>query len=305
MKKLLLIYNPASGKGTVRSRLSQVVEEFAARDWQVTVWPTRGKGDATRVAQELGSGFDRVVCAGGDGTLSETVAGLAELAAPPELGYIPTGSTNDCAYNLHIPSTITKAAALAAGDGEVSSLDVGRLNDRPFVYVAAFGAFTTVAYDTPQQLKNSFGHMAYIAAGIGELANLTPYRLRVEWGENLVEEDFLYGMVCNTYSVAGVRNVAGPRVALDDGRFEVLLVRKSVKLADFAAALHALMRGKSIDTPAVLTFETDRVTFTSQEGIPWTIDGENGGVHTQCQVTNQARALRVIRGKTKQAEKQG
>lgn len=299
MKKLLFIYNPASGKGTIRGRLGRIVEDFSARGWQVTVWPTQSKGDATRVARELGAQFDRVVCAGGDGTLSETVAGLVELDSPPELGYIPSGSTNDCAYNLDIPVGTAKATALAAGDGEVARLDVGRLNGRPFVYVAAFGAFTAVAYDTPQQLKNSFGHMAYLAAGIGELANLTPYRIRVEWGENMVEDDFLYGMVCNTYSVAGLRNVAGPQVVLDDGRFEVVLVRKSVKLADFAAALHALMWGESIDTPAVLTFETDQVIFTSEQEIPWTVDGENGGAYTCSRVTNQARALQVIRGKKK------
>ena len=297
MKKLLFIYNPASGKGTVRGRLARVVETFAQQGWQVTVHPTRGKGDATRVVQEQGKDYQRVVCAGGDGTLSETVSGLVTLKEPPELGYIPTGSTNDCAYNLRLPVNIAKAAELAAGDGELASLDVGFLNDRPFVYVAAFGAFTTVAYDTPQQMKNAFGHMAYIAAGVGELANLAPYRIRVEWEDRVVEDEFLYGMVCNTYSVAGVRNVAGPRVALDDGLFEVVLVRKDVKLADFGAILHALMRGEIIDTPAVLTFETDRVTFIAQEEIPWTVDGENGGSYTQCQVTNRARALRVVRGK--------
>ena len=296
MKKLLFIYNPASGKGKVRSRLAEVVECFSAEGWQVSVYPTQAKADATRAVRELGADFDRVVCAGGDGTLSETVAGLVYLPRPPVLGYIPNGSTNDCAYNLHLPADPAKAAAIAAGQGEIASLDVGRFNDKPFVYVAAFGAFTTVAYDTPQNLKKTFGHMAYIAAGIGQLTNLTPYRLRVEWDGNTVEDEFLYGMVCNSYSVAGVRAVAGPRVALDDGRFEVLLVRKSMKLTDLAAIIQALMRKQPIETSAVLSFETDRVTFTSRTEIPWTIDGERGGAHRVCQVNNQPCALRVVRG---------
>lgn len=297
MKKLLFIYNPASGKGKVRSRLADVVESFSRHGWQVTVYPTQAKADATRAARELGPAFDRVVCAGGDGTLSETVAGLVTLPQPPELGYIPTGSTNDCAYNLQLPTDPAKAAEIAAGQGEVADLDVGWFNDTSFVYVAAFGAFTTVAYDTPQNLKKTFGHMAYIAAGIGQLTNLTPYPMRVEWDGNVVEDEFLYGMVCNSYSVAGVRAVAGPRVALDDGRFEVLLLRKSVKLADLAAIIQAIMRGQVIESSAVLAFETDRVTFTSRDEIPWTIDGERGGAHTVCQVSNQTRALRVVRGK--------
>lgn len=297
MKKLLFIYNPASGKGKVRSRLADVVESFSRHGWQVTVYPTQAKADATRAARELGPAFDRVVCAGGDGTLSETVAGLVTLPQPPELGYIPTGSTNDCAYNLQLPTDPAKAAEIAAGQGEVADLDVGWFNDTSFVYVAAFGAFTTVAYDTPQNLKKTFGHMAYIAAGIGQLTNLTPYPMRVEWDGNVVEDEFLYGMVCNSYSVAGVRAVAGPRVALDDGRFEVLLLRKSVKLADLAAIIQAIMRGQVIESSAVLAFEADRVTFTSRDEIPWTIDGERGGAHTVCQVSNQTRALRVVRGK--------
>lgn len=296
MKKLLFLYNPASGKGTVRTNLAAVVECFAARDWQVTVCPTRAKGDATDIARRLGGDFDRVVCAGGDGTLSETVAGLVELDCPPELGYVPTGSTNDCAYNLHLPADIRKAAAIAAGDGRTVEVDVGLFNDRPFVYVAAFGAFTNVAYDTPQQLKKTFGHLAYIAAGIGQLTNLTPYPMRVEWEDNVVEEEFLYGMVCNSYSVAGFHPKAGPRVELDDGRFEVVLLRKSVKIGDLAAILQAVLRGQLIQSAAVLCFETDRVTFTSPGSVPWTIDGEKGGSHTQCVVTNRTRALRMIRG---------
>lgn len=296
MKRMLFIYNPASGKGQMRQKLSSVLNRFTQAGWLVTVYPTQGKADAARAARELGGGYDRVVCAGGDGTLSETVAGLMELPNPPVLGFVPSGSTNDCAHNLRLPAGIERSAMMAA-EGFPLPVDVGRLNGKSFVYVAAFGAFTEVAYDTPQELKNTFGHLAYVMAGIGQLPNLTPYRLRVEYEGGVIEDDFLYGMVCNTYSVAGVKAMPKDRVALDDGLFEVLLVRRNVKLTDITNALQALLRNAPVQTAAVVSFETARVTITCDKPIPWTIDGEYGGTYAVTQVENCHRALTMVHGK--------
>ncbi len=296
MKRMLFIYNPASGKGQMRQKLSAVLERFTQAGWLVTAYPTQCKGDATRVARELGGGYDRVVCAGGDGTLSETVAGLMELPDPPVLGFVPSGSTNDCAHNLRLPAGIERTAMTAAA-GFPLPVDVGRLNGSPFVYVAAFGAFTEVAYDTPQELKNTFGHLAYIMAGIGQLPNLTPYHLRVEHEGGVIEDDFLYGMVCNTYSVAGVKALPKDRVVLDDGLFEVLLVRKDVKLTDITNALQALLRNAPVQTAAVVSFETANVTISCDRPIPWTIDGEYGGTYAVGRLENCHRALTVVHGK--------
>ena len=296
MKTLLFIYNPAAGKGRIRQSLAAVLDRFAQEGWLVTVSPTQGRGDARRVARELGPRFDRVVCAGGDGTLSETVAGLVDLPEPPVLGYIPAGSTNDCAHNLRLPSDPEKAAVVVAADGVPRTVDVGRLNGASFMYVAAFGAFTEVAYDTPQELKNTFGHLAYIMAGIGQLANLTPYRLRVEYGDTVIEDEFLYGMVCNTYSVAGIKALSAERVVLDDGLFEVVLVRKSVKITDLVSGLIALANDMPVESEAILSFEATQVTITAEKPIPWTLDGEYGGSHAVSRVENQHKALTVVQG---------
>ncbi len=295
MKKLLFIYNPTSGKGQIRQRLAGLIDTFTRAGWLVTAYPTQCRGDAARVARELGAGFDRVVCAGGDGTLSEAVSGMMELSAPPPLAFLPSGSTNDCARNLRLPVRMDKAAEIAAG-GKPCAMDVGRLNDRHFIYVAAFGAFTDVAYDTPQELKNAFGHLAYLLNGLGQLANLTPHHLQVEHDGQIIEDDFLYGMVCNTYSVAGVKALPSKQVVLDDGLFEVLLVRKNVKLADLAAALQAIAGNKPMDTPAVITFQTGSVTITADEPLAWTTDGEYGGTYAISRLENCPRALNVIKG---------
>ena len=297
MKTLLFIYNPTAGKNLLKQQLASVINRFTQAGWLVTTYPTQGKGDAIRVARELGARFDRVVCSGGDGTLSETVTGLLDLPAPPVLGYVPAGSTNDCAHNLRLPSGIVNCAMVAAA-GEPLPLDVGRINNKPFIYVAAFGAFTEVAYDTPQELKNTFGQLAYILAGIGQLTNLTPYHLRVEYGGTVIEDDFYYGMVCNTYSVGGIKSPVLPtdRVVLDDGLFEVVLVRKSIKLADLTNVLQSLMRNAPVETAAVVSFQTNRVSIICDKAIPWTVDGEYGGTFAVSQLENQHRALTVVHG---------
>lgn len=305
MKRMLFLYNPTAGKGAAASHLSAMVDIFTKAGWLVAVYPTQEKKDATRVVRELGSYYDRVVCCGGDGTLSETAAGLLELSRPPLLGYIPTGSTNDCAATLHIPRSYKKAAELAAGEQGALRWDIGTLNRQPFVYVAAFGAFTEVAYDTPQDLKNTFGHLAYIMAGIASIPSITPYRLKVEYDGQTLEDDFFYGMVCNTDSVAGMKNLPTDRIDLDDGLFEVILVKKPMNIGEIGAGLQALLRPGAVEEgSALLSFHASRLKFVSEKPIPWTIDGEYGGSHEVSEVENHRQALAILSGR-KQGGGQG
>lgn len=302
MKRMLFLYNPTAGKGTAASHLSTIVDVFTKAGWLTTVYPTQEKRDATRIVRELGAYYDRVVCSGGDGTLSETAAGLMELSRPPVLGYIPAGSTNDCAATLRIPRGYKKAAELAAGDEEPLRWDIGTLNQKPFVYVAAFGAFTEVAYDTPQDLKKTFGHLAYIMAGIASLPSIAPYHLKVEYDGKTLEDDFFYGMVCNTYSVAGMKNLPTDRVELDDGLFEVILVKKPVSLGEVGAGLQALFRPGAVEEgSALISFHASQLKFISEKPIPWTIDGEYGGSQEVNEVQNHHRALTIVSGQKLEA----
>jgi len=293
---MLFIYNPISGKGRILDELSSILDIFTMAGFLVTVRPTQFKGEATTLAATLGGSFDRVVCAGGDGTLSETVAGLMQLEHPPILGYIPTGSTNDCATTLHLPRDILKASLVAAKTGVPRPWDVGMLNQHSFVYVAAFGAFTSVAYDTPQELKNTFGHLAYIMGGVAAIPSITPFHLKVKYDETMVEDDFYYGMVCNTVSVAGMKALPTDKVELDDGLFEVVLVRKPTSISDVSASLQALIRQAPLEEGAILSFRAAQLTITSEQPIPWTLDGEYGGSHTLSLIENRQRALTILQG---------
>ena len=295
MKKLLFIYNPTSGKGRVAEGLSAVLDVFTKAGWLTTVYPTQSKGDAARTARELGRQFDRVVCAGGDGTLSETVTGLMALEQPPLLGYIPFGSTNDCAATLDLPRIPTQAALIAAEDGIPRESDIGKLNGKPFVYVAAFGAFTQVAYETSQDLKKTFGHLAYIMEGITSLPSISPYHIRVEYDGNVLEDDFYFGMVSNAFSIGGIKLPAKEHVVLDDGLFEVDLVKKPVSIADVANGFQWLTDPLSSKGMRV-HFKASRLTFTCDRPLPWTIDGEFGGSEPVNEVVNCQKALTIIRG---------
>ncbi|MEY8316704.1 YegS/Rv2252/BmrU family lipid kinase [Oscillospiraceae bacterium 50-58] len=296
MNRLLFIFNPTSGTGQVKAALAPVLDVFTKAGWITTSYPTQCKGDATRVARELSPQFDRVICAGGDGTLSEVVSGLTEVKDPPPLGYIPFGSTNDCATTLHLPRKPREAALVAAGTGVSVPIDIGRLNGKPFIYVAAFGAFTKVAYDTPQDLKNTFGHLAYIFAGIASLPTIAPYRMKVAYDGKTLEDEFYFGMVSNSQSIGGIRPPTANRVVLDDGLFEVLLVKKPLNLADFTDGVQALANPSAERSGALVQFQASQLTFTCEQPIPWTVDGEFGGSQTVNRAENCQKALNIIRG---------
>ena len=223
MKKLLFLYNTHAGKGLLKNRLAAVQDALAAAGWDVTIHPTQGAGDATAVAAARAGEFDRIVCSGGDGTLHEVVAGLMGLENRPEVGYIPAGTTNDFAKNLSLPRGMEAMARVAAA-GVPRPVDIGSFNDRYFIYVAAFGAFTDVAYSTPQPVKNIFGHLAYVLEGATRLGSIQAYPLTVEHDGGVEEGGFCYGMVSNTVSVGGFKGMPAEPVRLDDGLFEVVLV---------------------------------------------------------------------------------
>ncbi len=302
MKKLLYIYNPAAGRKTAKINLSDVLEVFARQGYEITVHPTQERGDATAAARDQGPDYDRVVCCGGDGTLNETVQGV--LALPPEkrpiLGYIPAGTTNDFSRTLELPKTLPELAEVA-GEGVPRAIDVGEAQGRLFTYVAAFGLFTDVSYSTPQVSKNLLGHFAYVLEGAGKLTNIPSYHMKVTTAEgHEVEGDFIYGMVGNTVSVGGLVNLPRDKVLLDDGRFEVILIRQPKNGKDWQSILTALTTLELEEGGAVAGFSASDITFTCDVPVAWTVDGEFGGEQEVTQVKCLSRALTMATGGMRQ-----
>lgn len=297
MKRLLFIYNPQAGKGVIKPHLANVLDTFTKAGYLVTVWPTQGKADATHVAARQGWWYDRIVCCGGDGTLSETVSGLLTLESPPALGYIPAGTTNDFSKNLGLPRGIEKAASTAV-EGVPRPCDMGKFNDRNFVYVAAFGVFTDVSYDTPQEFKNAFGHLAYVLEGATKLGDLgRGCHMTVEHDGEALEDDFVYGMVTNTNSVGGFKIFPPSQVSLDDGVFEVVLVRQPKNVAELQDAFLALAKQDASGSRQVAAFHAKRLKFTAAEAVPWTLDGEYGGAPKSAVIENLSQTITLVWGK--------
>ena len=241
--KVLFIFNPHSGKGLIRNYLLEIVDIMVKASYEVTIYTTQYQGDAISKVEKEAKNFDRIICSGGDGTLDEVVTGLIKSGVDIPVGYIPAGSTNDFANSLEIPKGMVEAAAVAVTDQRFPC-DVGDFNGDTFVYVAAFGLFTEVSYQTSQELKNILGHVAYILEGAKSLHDISSHKMQVEHDGVVIQDDFIYGMVTNSVSVGGFKGITGSDVHLDDGVFEVTLIknpRNPIELNEILACLTSLI----------------------------------------------------------------
>ena len=296
MQRVLFIYNRHAGKNKTWASLSDIINAMTEQDCLVTTYPTQYRGDAGEAIVRWSGDFDRVVVAGGDGTLSEAVAGAARLPQPPLLGYIPVGTTNDFAKNLSLPRGMEAMARVAAA-GVPRPVDIGSFNDRYFIYVAAFGAFTDVAYSTPQPVKNIFGHLAYVLEGATRLGSIQAYPLTVEHDGGVEEGGFCYGMVSNTVSVGGFKGMPAEPVRLDDGLFEVVLVRQPQNPLQLQAVIKALLTMSPDEGGLVTSFRTSRLRVACGQELPWTLDGEFGGAPAVAEIVNRQKAVTIVYGK--------
>lgn len=291
-EKLLFIYNPKAGKGQIKTHLLDIIDLFVKKGFEVTTYPTQSAGDAVRETFEKHDGFELVVCSGGDGTLDEVVTGMMQCKKKIPIGYIPAGSTNDFANSLNIPKNMSKAA-LVATSGRKFPCDIGSFNKDSFVYIAAFGMFTDVSYETDQQMKNVLGHMAYLMEGMKRLAITKSFHYRVSYDGNQIEDDFIFGMVTNSISVGGFKRITGKYVELDDGVFEVTLIKLPKNPVELNTIMAALLV-RDIDTDLMYCFKTSKIVFESDVEIAWTLDGEFGGSHKKVIIENRKQALEIM-----------
>ena len=297
MKKLLFVYNPRAGKEMLKPRLSDVLDIFVKAGYEVSVHPTQAYRDAYYQIKEYEVGkYDLIACSGGDGTIDEVATGMMKRREMGKdvvpVGYIPAGTTNDFAKSLHIPRK-----PLAAADNAVKGVpfpcDIGKFNDSVFVYIAAFGIFTDVSYETDQAVKNVLGHMAYILEGAKRIFNIPSYKIKVEHDGEVIEDEFIFGMVTNSRSVGGFSNMVGKNIVFDDGLFEVTLIKtpkNPIALQEIIAALLI----EQVDTKHMYTFKTKKITFDSVEEIPWTLDGEFGGEQDYVEIENVQKAMEIM-----------
>lgn len=290
-KKMLFVYNPKAGKAQIRNKLADILDIFAKANYEITIHPTQKSGEATQLVEKRDDKYDLIVCSGGDGTLDEVVSGMMNSGKITPLGYIPAGSTNDFALSHGLPKNMIKAANIVV-DGKDFACDVGRFNEDTFVYVAAFGLFTNVTYETAQDMKNVLGHMAYILQGVKSLSAIPSYSMKITYDDHVIEDDFMLGMITNSVSVGGFKGITGKHIKLDDGVFEVTLIKRPKTIKALNDLILSLMN-REFDADDMYFFRTGKIICEAQAPIAWTVDGENGGVHDRVVIENLCKAITI------------
>ncbi len=296
-KPLLMLVNPAAGRSTSHAALGSAVGTFCDAGYAPTVYFTTAPGAAVEMTERLAPGYERMVCLGGDGTLSDTIAGLMRLPAErrPHLGYIPMGTANDVASTLGLPMRQPGRAVEKILEGDGMPYDVGEMAGVGyFTYIAAFGAFTEVSYKTDQELKKTLGHLAYVIEGINSLGSIKSYHARVEHDDGVLEGDFIYGAVSNSLSVGGMVKMKKDLVDLSDGKFEVLLVHNPVNPGDLNSIVGGLLYQDYDNSPCLTVVQSETVRITFDQEVPWTRDGENGGSHRTLELRCHPRAVEIF-----------
>ena len=290
---MLFLVNPNAGQRRVNKFLTEILGIFNEGGYEVTVFLTAGPGSGARIVETRATQYDLVVCAGGDGTLNETITGVLRAGADCPIGYIPCGSTNDFASTLKLSTDVVQAAKdIMLGRAE--EYDVGRWGDRYFSYIASFGAFTRVSYATPQNLKNTLGHLAYVLSGITELPQIRSIPMSLELDGEKVEGTYLIGAIANSTSVGGVITLDPRLVDLRDGKFEVILVRLPKDMTELAQCIAAL-QNHTYDCAAITFRSVSRLTVHQNPSLVWTLDGERAEGQAEIHIENLHRAIRLIR----------
>ena len=292
MRKLLFLVNPNAGQRRVNKSLTDIIGIFNEGGYEVTVFLTNGPGSGTQIVQERAKDYDLVVCAGGDGTLNETITGVLRAGADCPVGYIPCGSTNDFASTLKLSMDVVQAAKDIM-EGAPVEYDVGRWGDRYFVYIASFGAFTRVSYTTPQNLKNALGHLAYVLSGIQELPQIRNIPMALELDGQVLDGEYLFGAVSNSTSVGGVFTLDASQVDLRDGKFEVILVRMPRDMAELTQCAAAL-QNHTYDCAAITFRSVSRLRVHQDPALLWTLDGERAEGADVVEIENLHRAIRLV-----------
>lgn len=292
MKKILFLFNSHAGRGKIKGTLSDIIELFVNADYEVTVHSTKCRGDAMKTANERGEEFDIIVASGGDGTLNEVVNGIMPLQKKPDIGFIPVGTTNDFAMNFKIAKANIDAAHSIV-IGKPYAYDIGSFNGAYFNYVAAFGLFADVSYATNQAFKNAVGRLAYLIVGAKSLTSIQTYHMKFSIADRTIEDDFIFGAISNANSIGGFKNITGKNVTLNDGLFEVILIKKPGNLFELNGIINSLLLS-DYGHKCIYKFKTNEISYESEKMVEWTLDGEFGGSLKKAVIINHKQAVNFI-----------
>ncbi len=293
IKNAALIINPKAGKQISEEKANEISSLLKERGYKTDVYFTEHRSHASEISQNCAADYDVIICCGGDGTLNETVSGIVNTIDPPPLGYIPTGTTNDFAKTLKLTKNLPAAANIISAE-KATLLDVGLLNkEKYFTYIASFGAFTKVSYETPQSVKNKFGHLAYIMDGIKSIGEIRPHKATVTADGRIYSGDYVFGAVSNSVSIGGILNYRTNDVILDDGMFELLLIKVPKDHNDWSITAKNIFEQR-FDEGGIVFTHAKKIAFEFEEDIPFTTDGEYAGTFKHIAIENLNKKLKLL-----------
>lgn len=294
-KKVLVLINPNSGKKNSKESVLDVLNVFSANNYQMEIYLSQKPMDVTRYIEENSERFDVVAVFGGDGTLNEATNGLMKLKHKPVISYFPTGTMNDFGTNFGLTNDMKQCANIACEE-HIESFDVGKMNSRYFNYVAGFGAFCNVSYETKQELKKQIGNLAYIIKALHEIPNLHPYHVKMNLDGKVFEKDLMFGLIINGNRVAGFEMVEQADNTFKDGLFDIILVEHTpnpLELYNYPlGVLHPELNMKYVER-----YQAKSIIIESQEKLAWTLDGEEGEETLVARVENISQALQIYASK--------
>ena len=292
MKKARLIYNPMAGKGKLQAQLPQLLHRLNEGGYDASAYATKGPGDATEEASRaVDEGYDLIIGAGGDGTISEVINGIAPKPKRPKFAIIPAGTTNDFARSLGIPKNYLKAVEIIV-DGYEIPIDIGKTDDRYFAYLAGGGRITDLSHETSSKLKRVIGRAAYYLQAIKMLPAIRKKQLvRIEYDDNVFEGDVLLFFIANTSSIAGFEKLT-PDAIINDGKFD-LLIAKKLTIANFIRLVLLAFRGKHLNSKQLIYTKASSIKVETQTDMNINLDGENGGKFP-CEFVNLPQHIHMI-----------
>lgn len=300
-EKLLLIANPCSGTGKIKTALFGIVKTLSDSGFTVTVYMTTGKADATRKVTESGKDYDMIICCGGDGTLNEVITGLLDNGINIPIGYIPLGTLNEWSSGLHISRNVLTAAQ-DISKLNLMPLDIGKFADSYFCYTASFGAFTEASYSTPQNFKNVFGQAAYILNGIKYVKDIKAIPLSFMIDGKEISGKYLFGAITNSMSVGGIVHFTESVVKLNDGLFEIMLIKAPKNVKEFNSIVDGILK-KDMSKEEIEFYHAKEITVKGGENLSWTLDGEFKKGLDEVKITNLHGAVNFAVPEKKQKEK--
>ena len=294
-KEILIIVNPDAGKGKVNKYIPEICDNLEKQGYELEVIYTSEDNDGEKVIQNYIRYIDAVIVCGGDGTLSKVINGIIKSYKKIDVTFVPFGTTNDFYKTVRLPKSKYELSKKISKYKAID-IDIGKFNDKYFYYVAAFGLCTDISYLTPQEEKNKIGKIAYYKKALNMLKSIKRYRpiqTTIVTDDEIIKGKFLYCGVSNSISIGGIKWFKRSQIKVNDGKFEVILIKKPKKFIELIKIAISILR-KKYDQKNIYYLRTTHFQADFDYDVDWTLDGEYGGKANHVLIENNKGKLGIL-----------